>query len=151
MTETLIEMRNITKHYGRIQALTDVNLTIRSGEIVGLLGDNGAGKSTLIKVLSGAVPLTSGEIWIKGKKVIMTSSNDAITNGIETIYQDSALVPQLSIARNLFLGRELRKGPAIFDQMDLAEMNRVASDLLRKVGISKNIPPTTPIGVAVGR
>ena len=150
MSDTLIEMRNITKHYGRIQALTDVNLTIRSGEIIGLLGDNGAGKSTLIKVLSGAVPLTSGEIWIKGKKVTMASTNDAITNGIETIYQDSALVPQLSIARNLCLGRELRKGPAIFDQMDLAEMNRVASELLRKVGISKNIPPTTPIGSLSG-
>lgn len=150
MSDTLIEMRNITKHYGRIQALTDVNLTIEKGEIIGLLGDNGAGKSTLIKVLSGAVPLTSGEIWINGKKVTMASTNDAITNGIETIYQDSALVPQLSIARNLFLGRELRKGPAFLDQMDLAEMNRVASDLLRKVGISKNIPPTTPIGSLSG-
>ena len=73
MSETLIEMRNITKHYGRIQALKDVNLTIRKGEIIGLLGDNGAGKSTLIKVLSGAVPLTSGEIWIKGRKVTMST------------------------------------------------------------------------------
>jgi simple sugar transport system ATP-binding protein len=148
--ETLIEMRHITKHYGRIQALTDVNLTIRRNEIVGLLGDNGAGKSTLIKVLSGAVPLTSGEIWIKGQQVQMKSTNDAISNGIETIYQDSALVPQLSIARNLFLGRELRKGPGFLDQMDLGEMNRVASELLRKVGISKNIPPTTPIGSLSG-
>jgi simple sugar transport system ATP-binding protein len=150
MSDTLIEMRNITKHYGRIQALTDVNLTIRRNEIVGLLGDNGAGKSTLIKVLSGAVPLTSGEIIIKGKPVTMSSTTDAIANGIETIYQDSALVPQLSIARNLFLGRELRKGPGILDRLDLPEMNRVASELLRKVGISKNIPPTTPIGSLSG-
>jgi simple sugar transport system ATP-binding protein len=148
--EPLIEMREITKHYGRIQALNGVSVTINRNEIVGLLGDNGAGKSTLIKVLSGAVPLTSGEIWIKGKKADITSTSDAIANGIETIYQDSALVPQLSIARNLFLGRELRKGPGIFDRMDLVEMNRVASELLRKVGISKNIPPTTPIGSLSG-
>lgn len=150
MSDTLIEMRNITKHYGRVQALSDVTLTIRRNEIVGLLGDNGAGKSTLIKVLSGAVPLTSGEIWVKGKRVDMASSTDAIANGIETIYQDSALVPQLSIARNLFLGRELRKGPGFLDRLDLDAMNRVASDLLRKVGISKNIPPTTPIGSLSG-
>ena len=148
--DILIEMKGITKHYGRIQALTDVSLTIRKGEIVGLLGDNGAGKSTLIKVLSGAVPLTSGEIWIKGQPITMATTTDAISNGIETIYQDSALVPQLSIARNLFLGRELRKGPGFLDRMDIDEMNRVASDLLRKVGISKNIPATTPIGSLSG-
>lgn len=150
MAEPLVEMRGITKHYGRIQALNDVTLTINRNEIVGLLGDNGAGKSTLIKVLSGAVPMTSGEIWVKGRPVEIRSTNDAIANGIETIYQDSALVPQLSIARNLFLGRELRKAPAFLDRLDLEEMNRVASDLLRKVGITKNIPPTTPISALSG-
>jgi simple sugar transport system ATP-binding protein len=145
MTTPIVEMRNIEKFYGRIHALQGVNLAVNPGEIVGLLGDNGAGKSTLIKVLSGAVPYTSGQIFIKGREVQLTSTNDAIENGIETIYQDSALVPQLSIARNLFLGRELRKGPRWMDRMDTAEMNRVASDLLRRVGITKNIPPTTPI------
>ena len=150
MAEPLVEMRNIEKFYGRIHALRGVNLTIRPGEIVGLLGDNGAGKSTLIKVLSGAVPYTSGEIRIKGKPVRMRSTNDAISNGIETIYQDSALVPQLSIARNLFLGRELRKGPKPLDMMDLARMNEVAGQLLKRVGISKNIPATTPIGSLSG-
>lgn len=148
--ETLVEMRNIEKFYGRVHALRGVNLTIRRGEIVGLLGDNGAGKSTLIKVLSGAVPYTSGEIVIKGRPVRMRSTLDAIANGIETIYQDSALVPQLSIARNLFLGRELRKGPGIFDRMDLDRMNEVAAELLKRVGISKNIPPTTPISSLSG-
>jgi simple sugar transport system ATP-binding protein len=150
MAEALIEMRNIEKSYGRIHALRGVNLTIRRGEIVGLLGDNGAGKSTLIKVLSGAVPYTSGEILIKGRPVRMRSTLDAIANGIETIYQDSALVPQLSIARNLFLGRELRKGSAVLDRLDNEQMNQVAADLLRRVGISKNIPPTTPIGSLSG-
>ncbi|MGV8988061.1 MAG: ATP-binding cassette domain-containing protein [Cypionkella sp.] len=146
----LVEMRHIEKYYGRVHALHDVNLTIRKGEIVGLLGDNGAGKSTLIKVLSGAVPYTSGEIRIKGKPIVMTSTNDAIDAGIETIYQDSALVPMLSIARNLFLGRELCKGRGLLGQLDQDRMNEVAADLLRRVGISKNIPPTTPIGSLSG-
>lgn len=146
--ELLVEMRHIEKSYGRVHALRDVNLTIRRGEIVGLLGDNGAGKSTLIKVLSGAVPYTSGEIRIKGQPVRMTSTNDAIAAGIETIYQDSALVPQLSIARNLFLGRELTSGG--LGRLDLDRMNQVAADLLKRVGISKNIPPTTPIGSLSG-
>jgi simple sugar transport system ATP-binding protein len=150
MDEPLVEMRNIEKFYGRIHALRNVNLTIKRGEIVGLLGDNGAGKSTLIKVLSGAVPYTSGEIRIKGREVKLRSTNDAISQGIETIYQDSALVPQLSIARNLFLGRELRKGPGFLDYMDLDAMNAVAAGLLRRVGITKNIPPTTPIGSLSG-
>ena len=150
-TETpLVEMRGIEKFYGRIHALKGVSLTIRKGEIVGLLGDNGAGKSTLIKVLSGAVPYSSGEISIKGRDVTLRSTNDAINAGVETIYQDSALVTQLSIARNLFLGRELRKGSRFFDWMDQDEMNRVAADLLRRVGITKDIPPTTPIGSLSG-
>jgi simple sugar transport system ATP-binding protein len=148
--DLLVEMRNIEKSYGRVHALRGVNLSIRRGEIVGLLGDNGAGKSTLIKVLSGAVPYTSGEIVIKGRPVRMRSTLDAIANGIETIYQDSALVPQLSIARNLFLGRELRRGPRLLDRMDVERMNEVAAELLRRVGISKNIPPTTPIGSLSG-
>ncbi|GGH38200.1 monosaccharide ABC transporter ATP-binding protein, CUT2 family [Cribrihabitans marinus] len=148
MTTPIVEMRGIEKFYGRIHALRGVNLQVNRGEIVGLLGDNGAGKSTLIKVLSGAVPYTSGQILINGKEVALTSTNDAIDAGVETIYQDSALVPQLSIARNLFLGRELTRGP--LGRLDQGEMNRVATDLLRRVGITKNIPPTTPISSLSG-
>jgi simple sugar transport system ATP-binding protein len=150
MTEELIRMVNITKFYGRVKALEAVNLTVNRGEVVGLLGDNGAGKSTLIKVLSGAVPATSGDIYIKGNRVEMRGTPDAIANGIETIYQDSALVTQLSIARNLFLGREPLRGPRWLNRLDLPEMERVASALLREVGISKNIPPSTPIGALSG-
>lgn len=150
MSEDLVRMVGINKHYGKVQALTGVNFNVRRNEIVGLLGDNGAGKSTLIKVLSGAVPMTSGEIYIKGRKVEMKSTADAIANGIETIYQDSALVPQLSIARNLFLGREPVKGPGFLNRMDQEAMNEVARDLLKRVGITKNIPPTTPIGSLSG-
>ncbi|MGV3551195.1 ATP-binding cassette domain-containing protein [Rhizobium sp.] len=150
MPEELIRMDNINKFYGSVHALRDVNLKVDRHEVVGLLGDNGAGKSTLIKVLSGAVPVTSGDIFIKGKRVEMKTTNDAIANGIETIYQDSALVPQLSIARNLFLGREPLKGPAFLNRMDHEAMNVVARQLLRRVGITKEIPPTTPIGSLSG-
>ena len=150
MADELIRMEHINKSYGRIQALEDVSLTVGKSEIVGLLGDNGAGKSTLIKVLSGAVPVTSGDIYVDGKKVLMRSTTDAIRHGIETIYQDSALVTQLSIARNLFLGREPIKGPKFLGRMDQEAMNAVASTLLKQVGISKNIPPTTPIGSLSG-
>jgi len=150
LAEELIRMVNITKFYGRVKALENVTLTVNRGEVVGLLGDNGAGKSTLIKVLSGAVPATSGEIFVRGKKVEMKSTTDAIANGIETIYQDSALVTQLSIARNLFLGREPIRGGRFFNRLDLPLMERVASELLKQVGISKNIPPSTPIGALSG-
>jgi simple sugar transport system ATP-binding protein len=150
MAEELIRMENISKSYGRIQALERVNLSVYENEIVGLLGDNGAGKSTLIKVLSGAVPATSGDIYIRGKKVRIRNTTDAIANGIETIYQDSALVTQLSIARNLFLGREPIKGPRILNRLDHETMNQVADQLLKRVGISKNIPPSTPIGSLSG-
>jgi len=150
MAEELVRMAGINKFYGRVHALRDVNLTVNTHEVVGLLGDNGAGKSTLIKVLSGAVPMTSGDIFVRGKKVEIKRTTDAIANGIETIYQDSALVPQLSIARNLFLGREPIKGPRLLNRMDQDKMNEVASTLLKRVGITKNIPPTTSISALSG-
>ncbi|MDW6025413.1 ATP-binding cassette domain-containing protein [Mesorhizobium sp. BAC0120] len=150
MAEELVRMDNISKFYGRVRALDGVTFRVFENEIVGLLGDNGAGKSTLIKVLSGAVRPSSGDIYIKGKKVEIRSTTDAIAHGIETIYQDSALVTQLSITRNLFLGREPIKGPRFLNRMDQAVMEQVASDLLKRVGISKNIPPTTPIGALSG-
>ncbi|HEX6010536.1 MAG TPA: ATP-binding cassette domain-containing protein [Geminicoccaceae bacterium] len=150
MAEPLVRMERISKSYGSVQALDGVNLAVAEREIVGLLGDNGAGKSTLIKILSGAIPATSGDIYIRGRRVDIRGTTDAIANGIETIYQDSALVTQLSIARNLFLGREPLKGPRFLNRMDQETMNRVAGELLRRVGISKDIPPTTPISSLSG-
>jgi simple sugar transport system ATP-binding protein len=150
MAEELIRMENVSKSYGQVRALEHVTLRVYEKEIVGLLGDNGAGKSTLIKVLSGAVPATSGEIYIRGRKVSIRNTTDAIANKIETIYQDSALVTQLSIARNLFLGREPLKGPRFLNRLDHDMMNQVADELLKRVGISKDIPPSTPIGSLSG-
>ena len=154
MTKTvsneLVRMENINKFFGRVQALNDVNFTVRKHEIVGLLGDNGAGKSTLIKILSGALTADSGDIYLSGSKVDIRDTTDAIRQGIETIYQDSALVTQLSIARNLFLGRELITGPRLFNRMDQGTMNELSRELLKQVGITKEISPTTPISSLSG-
>jgi simple sugar transport system ATP-binding protein len=150
MAAELIRMQGISKYYGKVEALRDVTMTVYEREIVGLLGDNGAGKSTLIKVLSGAVPATSGEIFMRGEKVSIETTTDAIKLGIETIYQDSALVTELSIARNLFLGREPVKGPRFLNRLDHKLMSDVARRLLQQVGISKEIPTTTPIASLSG-
>ena len=150
MPDELVRMEHINKFFGRVQALNDVTLSVRRNEIVGLLGDNGAGKSTLIKILSGALRADSGDIYMHGNKVDIRNTTDAIAQGIETIYQDSALVTQLSIARNLFLGREPVKGPRFLDRLDQEAMNEVARELLKRVGITKEIPPTTPISALSG-
>jgi simple sugar transport system ATP-binding protein len=150
MPEELVRMDRINKFFGRVQALNDVSLTVNRNEIVGLLGDNGAGNSTLIKILSGALRADSGDIYMHGNRVKIRNTTDAMALGIETIYQDSALISQLSIARNLFLGREPLKGPRFFDRLDQATMNEVAGKLLKQVGIKKDIPPTTPISALSG-
>ncbi len=150
MSDELVRMEHVNKFFGRVQALNDVTLSVQRNEIVGLLGDNGAGKSTLIKILSGALRADTGDIYMHGKKVDIRSTSDAIAQGIETIYQDSALVTQLSIARNLFLGREPVRGPRLLDRLDQKSMNEVARDLLKRVGITKEIPPTTPVSALSG-
>ena len=147
---SLLEAKGLAKAYKKRRVVNGVTFSVSPGEIVGLLGDNGAGKSTLIKILSGAVPASGGDIFIRGEKVAMKSTTDAIEHGIETIYQDSSLVPELSIARNLFLGREPLKRPAFLNRMDQDVMNEVARDLLKQVGITKDIPPITPIGSLSG-
>jgi len=103
----IFEARNIAKNYAALQALRDVTFTIRPGEVIGLLGDNGAGKSTLIKVLSGVVRPNAGSFHVDGRPVVIDGHQDSVKAGIETIYQDTALVDSMSIARNIFLGREI--------------------------------------------
>ena len=150
MADDLVRMAGIYKSYGPVMALDGVDFSVRENEIVGLLGDNGAGKSTLIKILSGTVSATRGDIFMRGKKVEIRNTTDAIALGIETIHQDSALVVQLSIARNLFLGREPLIGPAFLNRMDKRTMNEVAGKLLKEIGIKKDIPATTPVSYLSG-
>jgi ABC-type sugar transport system ATPase subunit len=101
-----VEMRGISKHYGMVRAVHAVDLDIGEGEIVAIVGDNGAGKSTLIKILSGAVSADAGEIHVDGELRRFHGPNNARSLGIETIYQDLALLPNLDVVSNLFLGRE---------------------------------------------
>ncbi len=103
----LVTVRHLSKHFGALAALRDVDLEIHAGQVLALLGDNGAGKSTFIKVLSGAHARTSGEISLAGKPVAFGSPQDAADAGIATIFQELALSENLSIAENVFLGREL--------------------------------------------
>ena len=109
MSDYLVQFNNISKFFGKVIALKDVTMKLKKGEIMCLLGDNGAGKSTLIKVLCGAVIPDSGEILLDGENVTFTSPIEARKLGIETVYQNLALSPALSITDNMFLGREIRK------------------------------------------
>ena len=109
----LLELLDISKHYGAIQALTGVSLALHAGEVVGLMGDNGAGKSTLVKVMAGNFPQSGGSITLDGRPVAFRKPTDARAAGIEIVYQDLALCDNLTAAENVFLGRELvwRFGP----------------------------------------
>lgn len=145
MAAPLVEMTGIEKHYGSVTALAGVDFTVGAAEIVGLLGDNGAGKSTLIKILAGAIRPSAGEIRFKGSAVRFRSTREAIDAGIETIYQDSALVEQMSIERNLFLGREPTRSLGPLRSIDRSYIASTTSELMNRVGITKKIDPDTPI------
>jgi ABC-type sugar transport system ATPase subunit len=107
--QPVLEARGINKHFGPVRALTDVDLSVFPGEVVALIGDNGAGKSTLINVLTGVLPLESGEIVFAGERVRFSSPHEARAHGIETVYQDLAVAPHLDAVANIFLGRERRR------------------------------------------
>lgn len=106
----VLELRNISKSFGAIRALTEVNLSLESGEVLGLMGDNGAGKSTLVKIMAGNFPPTSGEILMEEGPVHFHKPVEARQKGIEIVYQDLALCNNLSAAANVFLGREMKRG-----------------------------------------
>lgn len=106
MTDAVIEVRNLHKWYSGVHALKGVSLQVKRGEALGLVGDNGAGKSTLINILSGLHRQDEGEVIVDGKPARITNPKDAMALGIETIYQYNSMVPIMSIARNLFIGRE---------------------------------------------
>jgi simple sugar transport system ATP-binding protein len=148
-TETpLYEMRKVTKMYGSFRALNNMDFHIGRNEVVGLLGDNGAGKSTLVKMISGINPPTSGEILVDGKPVQIRSRSDSEAAGIETIYQDIALVDAMSITRNIFMGREICNR---FGFMNHKRMEEVAVDILGSaVQISGIDNPEKEVGFLSG-
>ncbi len=138
MNQPIYEVRNISKKYGAVTALDDVSMQLYPGEVVGLVGDNGAGKSTLVKCLSGVHQPTSGEIILEGQERKWKSPHEALQAGIETLYQDSSLAPQLSVAANVFLGRE-ETVPGILGKMGFLaqkKMDGEAHQELERVGIA---------------
>jgi simple sugar transport system ATP-binding protein len=131
----LVDMVDIHKYFGSVQALRGVNFHVEAGEIVGLLGDNGAGKSTLIKVLTGYHIPTKGQIHFEGVPVEINSPHDARELGIETVYQDLALVPLMSISRNFWLGQEITYNVGPFKFLDKKAMATTTIEALNDVGI----------------
>jgi len=142
--DALVRCEALEKWYGGVHALKSVDFHAESGEIVGLVGDNGAGKSTLIKVLSGAHPPDGGRIFIEGEAVQLRTPREAMALGIETIYQYTAMVPAMSIARNMFIGREpltrFRIGP--FGLMDRRTMVEHATRSLSNIDLTERSPDT---------
>src|ERR1700732_795621 len=132
----ILEMRHISKAFGAVTALVDVSIQHRQGEVLALVGDNGAGKSTLIKILSGFHQPDAGSIVLNGEEVHFGSPRDARAHGIETVYQDLALIGDLSIFHNIFLGRERHKRIIGLKLLDNAMMRDLAMTYLRAMGIS---------------
>ena len=128
-----LEMKDITKNFGAINALQGVDFNIKAGEAVGLMGDNGAGKSTLMKIIAGNLRPSSGEISVQGKEAVFSNPLDARRLGIEIVYQDLALCDNLTAAANVFLGRELRSGFGIIHRLKHAAMNERSAELFKEL------------------
>lgn len=136
LDQKALELSNIAKSFGGVKALTDVSFTINKGEVVGLLGDNGAGKSTLVKCIAGIHKPDSGKIEVNGETVSISSPEDARMAGIETVFQDLAIIPEFDIVQNLFLNREIKhKNPLLraLGWLDTKAMNRKARKSLNRL------------------
>ena len=137
-SEPILTARGLVKHYGRVVALDHADFDLYPDEVLGVIGDNGAGKTTMIKAFSGAIVPDEGDVWLDGRNVQFRSPNEARQSGIETVYQNLALSPALSIADNMFLGREIRR-PGIlgkyFRMLDRAAMERGAREKLSELGL----------------
>ncbi len=129
----LLELHGISKHFGAIEALIEVNMQVEPGEVLGLMGDNGAGKSTLVKVIAGNFPPSGGEIRLEGKAIHFARPVDARAAGIEVVYQDLALCNNLTAADNVFLGRELKKRLGFMQVLDHRAMNERARALFAEL------------------
>jgi simple sugar transport system ATP-binding protein len=134
----VLEAQELAKHYGSVEALRGADFTVNPGEVVALIGDNGAGKSTLVKCLSGVEQPDGGRILFEGKELHLDSPVSARRLGIETVYQDLAVAPELDPAANLFLGRELRR-PGLLGKLgmlDKAEMRKRAATEFARLGVT---------------
>ena len=150
MSDYILQLEDVTKCFGKVIALNGITLRLRQGEVHCLLGDNGAGKSTLIKTLAGVHQPTGGQYLVDGAPVVFESPREALDRGIATVYQDLALVPLLSVARNFFMGREPQKKLFGFlNVMDLEHAATVASTKLSEMGINVR-DPHDPIGTMSG-
>ncbi|MEM8553951.1 MAG: ATP-binding cassette domain-containing protein [Pseudomonadota bacterium] len=138
MTNPILKGRGLVKRYGRVTALDHCDFDLMPGEILAVIGDNGAGKSSLIKAVSGAVVPDEGEVFLEGERVNFTSPIDARDAGIETVYQTLAMSPALSIADNMFMGREIRKSGFLgkyFKMLDKPAMEKFAREKLSELGL----------------
>jgi simple sugar transport system ATP-binding protein len=139
----IVELRNVSKSFGSVLALKDLNFDVEAGEVHCLLGDNGAGKSTLIKVLAGVHTVTKGEYLVDGAPTTINSPRAALDLGIATVYQDLAMVPLMSITRNFFLGRELMKGRGLLSRFDVVAADKIVVGELADIGIDVRDPSQT--------
>ena len=149
METPLVELKSVSKYFGSVIALKDVSFDVRPGEVHCLLGDNGAGKSTLIKVLSGVHLPDEGEIHVGGVHTRFGSPKDTLDKGIATVYQDLALVPLMSVARNFFLGREPVRKTGLLREFDVDYANHTAFKELSDMGIQLR-DPEQPVGTLSG-
>ncbi|BCG79596.1 ATP-binding cassette domain-containing protein [Mesorhizobium sp. 113-3-3] len=129
----VLELTNISKHFGAIQAVNDVSLSIEPGQVVGLMGDNGAGKSTLVKMIAGNFHASHGTMRMDGKELVLNKPAEARQHGIEIVHQDLALCNNLTAAANVYLGRELRRGVGPFRILDYAAMYKRAGQLFAEL------------------
>ena len=137
MSQPIIELRDVSKRYVGVTAVTGLSLALRAGEVFCLLGENGAGKSTLIKILTGVETPSSGEVLVDGKPVHFHSPRDAREYGIATVYQEVGTLPLMSVARNFVLGAEPSKGKGLFRRFDKQKAAAIALQTLRELGISR--------------
>jgi simple sugar transport system ATP-binding protein len=129
----VLELTNISKHFGAIHAVNDVSFSIEPGEVVGLMGDNGAGKSTLVKMIAGNFRQTEGSMKMDGAELVLHKPVDARRHGIEIVHQDLALCNNLTAAANVFLGREMRRGVGPLKVLDYASMYRRAGEIFKEL------------------
>lgn len=147
MSTPVLEMTGVSKRFGAVQALTDIDFSVSAGEVVGLVGDNGAGKSTLIKAISGAQPADTGGIRFEGEEVTIARPSQSTGLGIATVYQDLALCDNLDVVANLFLGQEPLVGGIALDEV---AMERQSVELLDELQVRTLRSVRTPVSSLSG-